>query len=1238
MLTTIDFYIHPISRDQFSLEVFKRGNPNALAQTTFGYDISYITDFEIRRLVVDRRDSYSRLERLEEFGRKLHNMLFCDKIKELWQKYKTEAEFLELCLRIAPEADDLETLPWETLYDGQEYLAAGTKTGLSRLPTDINIYERLPELQPPLKMLAFIASPLDLKDHERLNIEREQEILIQAVNSPASQGKLKLVCEDEAKLLILEDALEEDYHIFHYSGHGIPPEDGGGLLLEDTEGKRRPTNSIELLQAMQKSRRDLQLVVLSGCQTARTLNTTGFQDLARSLMRRKIPVVIAMQFSITDEAGLNFAKNLYPRLVKRKTIVQAVSACRRALLQNENPQIKADAFSPVLLSAVNCATLLKVADTPRAIAQPIIDFSFHPPLPLLGSGFYGRRKEYRTIRDALTHKNLRAIIIHGIGGIGKTAIASHIAERLKKKFKGVYTFNCSGNSIAPETILLALHRYFVRQRVNALQSLVYQPIPPEQMACLLAQVLCKWPLLIIFDNFETHLRHDTANGHEISDKNLREFLTTLIKATTSGSRFLFTSRYLFDVDKNQLGLVQALPLHDLSRPETLGLMQKLPNLSSAFYGDKVRLFENFGGHPHALVTLDRYCGHMPLSKVIQDASEVQAELHEFLAIELSYAKLSKRSRLLLNGLAVFREPVSYATAEWVLGEKIDLTTESLKYMHDWEEVSEKRQNMEDIALFLRLFDQRIREQRYTADIGKPVAELIDWGLLSLLEAEGNARALIVHSLVRNFCRDRIPQEIWIEKLLDAAAYYMNQTKMLQRDDKTLASVQADLEAFGLLIEACAYNHAANLLLNIHPLLDRWGFGGLLESKYELIINKVDKFFQGRIFHNYGLLRNDRGDHEAAFEKLVKALKIDEELGDLKGFGTTLHDIGLIHLSKGDSVAAFEHFEKALGIAEELGDHTGQALSLHQIGTIHFYRGDYEVALENYEKALKISEELGDLTKMAAALHQIGITYYRLRRCKDAIVVLETALKIKEEIDDSAGIARSLHAIGNSYYFLQEYEAALNFYEKALEMFEDIDDRRGIARLLGQIGNIYIKRENYRDSFNFYKKSLNMFEQLREPRELANSLSSIANLHFETGNHEEALNCYDKALKIKEEIGDNRDIAILVRSIAMVHLYTGEIETAFKEYEKAIKISKEVNDHYALALSNSDLGNFFLLANEFSEAFDRLIVAYSILSEMQTPDVITVLNDLKNLREKWGEKKFDAAWREKTGQEVAEFLK
>jgi hypothetical protein len=169
-----------------------------------------------------------------------------------------------------------------------------------------------------------------------------------------------------------------------------------------------------------------------------------------------------------------------------------LSSARRALLKSDDLYLQADALAPVLLVANSqCLKTTEVESTPAP--QPVLDLSFYLPLPQLGFGFYGRRREYRQIRDGLLRQNHRAIIVHGIGGIGKTTLASHAAARLRRRFKGVYAFDCSGGTLAPEVIVRDLHRYFEYQGNKVLQPLVNQPLPPEFLANHLAQVLCQWP-------------------------------------------------------------------------------------------------------------------------------------------------------------------------------------------------------------------------------------------------------------------------------------------------------------------------------------------------------------------------------------------------------------------------------------------------------------------------------------------------------------------------------------------------------------------------------------------------------------------------------------------------------------------------------------------------------------------------------------------------------------------------
>jgi tetratricopeptide (TPR) repeat protein len=1075
MINTIaDFHIRPVSEERFTVELFARWQSQPLAATAFDWPVSFFTGYEVEALDFDDKDPAARLERQRAFGGKLFQKLFSAEAQKQWHELKTRSDFLVACLRIASDAAKLEALPWETLFDGEEFIAAGAKTSVSRLPLDVAPRDALPAVPLPVRMLALVASPLDLKENQRLRIEEEQEILLRAINTPAGQGRLHADFEDEAKLEILESSLEAAYHVFHYTGHGIAAAQGGGLLLENAQGESRPITVAEFMNALQKGESTLRLAVMSGCQTARTLHIAGFRDLARGLIRR-IPAVIAMQFSISDAAGLAFAEALYPRLVAGQPLEMAVSAARRALLQSDNPYVQADALAPVLLTSNGECLKTREADAPQ-VEQPKIDFSFHLPLPQLSFGFYGRRREYRQIRDGLLYRNHRAVIVQGIGGIGKTALVSHVATRLRSRFRGVYAFDCSSGMLSPERILFELNQYFVRQGVRAFEPLMNQNMEPDQLAGFIGQVFSQWPLLVIFDNFESQLMDDGAE-HKIESDDLRVFLITLLKTTATSSKFLFTTRYLFDLDSKRLGNIQELQLGDLSTPEALGLMQKLPHLMSASYGEKMAALERFGGHPYALVALNAHCSFRPLSKVLEEAASVHTELREFLVIELNYSKLTEQARELLNRLSAFREPVPLGAAEWVMGKNISYTAEDLQQL-DRNQMPEAWKQLDEAELLKRL-DARLPERRQAGNLERPIAELIGWGLLTPIY-EGEMEGLAVHALVRDFSRDKQGSETWRIRLRDAAAFYTNQTKHIQVDQKTQAMVWSEMEAFELLTEAEDYEEAASLLIAATELLDRWGFGRHLEMYYRSIMPRVEKANQSILIHNFGYFLANHGDYEAALRHYQESQEVFEELGDRVGIANSLHQIGNLHLLRGDYDGALRHYEKSLRIKEELGDRAGVGYSYGQIGNLHYNRGEYEVALRHYDETLKIAKELNDQESMAKALHQIGMIYESRGVYDEALRHYEESRKIKEELGDRAGIAKSLHQIGNLHYFRGDYEAALQHYNESLKIKEKLGNRAGMAISLAQIGKMFSQTEHYPEAFQRLLFALSTFVELQSP--------------------------------------------------------------------------------------------------------------------------------------------------------------
>ena len=1244
------------ARNTYIVQVKERDKVEILAENIFSYDVSALTQFEVSRLDSGNEKPEARFGKLKEFGSRLYRTLFNESIESVWKVYKEQNDFVVMCLRIHPKAKQLEILPWETMYDGKEFIAAGSCIGFNRLPLDIAPINDLAPLPKPLKMLALLSSPLDLVGNERLLIENEHDIILRAMNDPAGQGMLQVDFEDEAQLPIIENSLETPYSIFHYSGHGgIDSDKQGGLLLEDNDGNKRFTPVDEVIQTLHKGLRHFRLAVIAGCQTAKTLYASQFSDFGRALVRKGVPAVIAMQFSITDEGGLMLAETLYPKLAEGQSLEKALHTTRRKMLQSEHPHIQADALAAV--SFIAGQDVLKTIDTPKESSYEDIhiDLGSTLTIPRLSFLFYGRRKEYRIIRDGILKNNERVIIVHGIGGIGKTSLVGHVIEQLGKNYKGLCFFDCRMGVLSPDMVLLQVHRELESKGIDVLKQVMNRCLSPEQLGGVMGQVLSQVPVLVVFDNFETQLKSLEEDNEapitkvlpgsrggffkkspwEIRDENLKTFLEALVKTTAKSSCYLFTTRYVFEIDERRVGMVRLLPLHDLIQTEALGLMQHLPNLSHSSFRDKKEAYRVFGGHPYGIVTLDKYCSYKSLGEVLKDTGSIQKELREFMAIEMSYGKLTPEAKELLNRFAAFREPMAWDAAHWVIGEKKtpEIPMEIINNF-DRNQLPDELKQISDEEL-LKLVQGMMEEQRYAEGLDGLVKELIGWGLMMPMRV-GETVYLTVHSLVREFCKEQCGEE-WKAYLKEAADFYSNRFEHINEYEKTLTTVLSEVEGAELLMEAGECEDATVIIAKVNPLLDRWGWGRLVQSLYLRLVDKVEKKERAAILQNLGILMQGWGDVDGAQKKFEQSLNIIKEIEDQIGLAYLLHHMGRNFQFIGDSDQALSHFNKSLKIKKKNGDKWGEATSLHHIGIIYQERGNYKYALVKYRKSKAIFEKLGDLAGVSNSLYQKGMIFHRQNKYKKALLYYKQSIDIKFKLNEHAGLAKCLHQKGMVLLEMGETDLALDHFEKSLQINEDIGDPLGIAMSLGQISSIYINNEEYDTALSICEQVLERMKKLFSGGGQSLIFHQIGVIYQLKGDNYEALEYYKKSLDIKEKIGDRAGVAQTLHNIGAIYQDKGKYHRALAFYEQSFKIAEELGNRAGIASSLSNIGQIHIINKKYIEAFEKLLIAFYTYIELRSPDAKITLTNLIELRDAWGAEAFDKAWLEKTGEPVPEFF-
>jgi CHAT domain-containing protein len=319
-------------------------SPAGLAKVDFNLPLSAleIENFvlkvgRMRRTV--RRIESTEMQAAKEFGSKLYKAVFSDEVQSALRSSLDQARAQDSGLRIRlrlNDAPELVNIPWEYLYNSSlnRFLALSVNTPVVR-------YLELPEsirplsVKTPLRVLVMIANP---KDFPALDVEVEWQNLKKAVSDLEEQGLLILERLEAATPIALQYRLRrEDFHIFHFIGHGGFDESAqDGLLMLENESGLGKALSGQSLGTILHDENTLRLVVLNACEGARTGTNDPFAGAAQSLVQQGLPAVIAMQFEVSDQAAITFAHEFYAALADGYPVDAALSEARKVIFSSGN--------------------------------------------------------------------------------------------------------------------------------------------------------------------------------------------------------------------------------------------------------------------------------------------------------------------------------------------------------------------------------------------------------------------------------------------------------------------------------------------------------------------------------------------------------------------------------------------------------------------------------------------------------------------------------------------------------------------------------------------------------------------------------------------------------------------------------------------------------------------------------------------------------------------------------------
>jgi len=319
-----------------------------------------------------------------EFGIQLAKFLLPPYAQDFFTRSLAELgpdEGLRLRLRLV---DELAQIPWEFMCLEKDTKKPGV-TDFIGLDPRISIVRHEAMAISPQRSISsnerqiFIAmaSPKPYEKYKLLkSLPEEQRLITQAIRD-FDTSRTKISCLPEYRSIddlslktgasldhIRQEMMKFDHvDIFHFSGHGEFSEEmsatlgrfkgTGSIILADDENNGVPIPGENLATLLRE--KGIRLVILGACETGMTDIFNAWTSVTASLLKNRIPSVIAMQFTIFDQYAAEFMAALYEALADGRTIDEAVFQGRIAIWAKAagSGQDVRDWGTPVLYSRVH---------------------------------------------------------------------------------------------------------------------------------------------------------------------------------------------------------------------------------------------------------------------------------------------------------------------------------------------------------------------------------------------------------------------------------------------------------------------------------------------------------------------------------------------------------------------------------------------------------------------------------------------------------------------------------------------------------------------------------------------------------------------------------------------------------------------------------------------------------------------------------------------------------------------
>ncbi|KAN0067830.1 HET domain containing protein [Elaphomyces granulatus] len=733
--------------------------------------------------------------------------------------------------------------------------------------------------------------------------------------------------------------------------------------------------------------------------------------------------------------------------------------------------------------------------------------------------FVAREEELAEIQRMLRGDgSRRVVVLHGLGGIGKTQLTVAYAKRHKDNYSAVFWLNIKDEDSVKQSFakvakqILREHSSASRlSNVNIKENI--DEVIDAVKAWLSLPNNTRW--LMIYDNYDNpKLAGNTDPAAVDICKYLPESYQGSVIITTRSSEVKIGHRIRIRKLEDVRDSIKILS--NASRREGL---EDDP--------DAVKLAEELDGLPLALATAGAYLDQTAISfsdylrlykaswaKLLATSPELHSYEDRMLysTWQLSFDQVKQRNELSAKLLRL-----------WAYFDNQDLWFELLRHS-----------NSEDPDWIRELTEDELGFNRAVRVLSDHGLVEVDMSSQELVESRGYSIHGCVHSwtvyvlnqewdydlakLALKFVGSHVPRD-------DSSAnkWWLTQRRLLPHAARCSHAVLNGMvitDGMGWELYALGLLYVAQGKLDEAEKIYQWTLQGYEKAwgpGHTSTLDTVNNL--GNLYRSQGKLDEAEKMYQRALQGYEKAWGPDHTL-----MLNTTNNLGLLYAKQGKLDKAEKMYQRALqGYEKALGpDHTSTLNTVNNLGSLYNSQGRLDEAEEMLQRALQGYEKARgpDHTSTLDTVNNLGLLYADQGKLDDAEKMYQRALQGHEKVWglDHTSTLSTVHNLGNLYAKQGKLDEAEKMYQRALQGYEKalgpghtstLDTVHSLGLLYADQGKLDEAEKMYQRALQGYEKARGL-ENVARYRPALNTMQSLGNLFATQGRLDEAKEMYSRA--------------------------------------------------------------------------------------------------------------------------------